>query len=354
MKTRSLGTFVISWSQTEVDGLPASPMAAMTVGAVWRWTGAAVRVDGQDQVLRLPEAEGAAEMRRRAARMVRRLIGLPTMPVRDAPAMESADDPLLERGFVVTDGRHRYAITLLDSPDSAVWLCMVVGALPPVDQDLWVVRVQPGRQTIEADPAGAVICFTPETRIATPSGGRCIATLQPGDLILTRDNGPQPIVWIGHRRVSGARLRMMPQLRPIRFRVGALGQGRPDADLLVSPQHRMLVRGRAAQALFNTDEVLVAAQDLLNHRSICIDHALRDVTYVHILLERHSVVWANGLESESFHPAQTALSMIDPDQRADLLHLMPGLADHPHSYGDPARRTVSAFEAALLRHDLVA
>ena len=44
--------------------------------------------------------------------------------------------------------------------------------------------------------------------------------------------------------MTGARLYAMPHLRPIRFRAGALGQGRPEDDLLVSPQHRMLVQGR--------------------------------------------------------------------------------------------------------------
>ena len=75
MNTGSLGTFVISWSQTEIDGLKAARMDLLTVGTVWRWTGTAVRVDGPQGLLRLNEAEGAAELRKRAARMVRRLVG---------------------------------------------------------------------------------------------------------------------------------------------------------------------------------------------------------------------------------------------------------------------------------------
>jgi len=146
----------------------------------------------------------------------------------------------------------------------------------------------------------------------------------------------------------------MPHLRPIRFRSGALGIGRPDGDLLVSPQHRMLVKGAAAQALFNTPEVLVAAENLVNDLSVTVDHELREVTYVHVLLERHNVVWANGLETESFHPSNTALEMIDDRQRAGLLAVLPGIADAPQSYGDYARRNISASEAAILRHDLAA
>ena len=75
MKTGSQGTFVISWSQTETDGLKAASLDVLAVGATWRWTGAPVRVDGPQGVLILTEAEGEADLRKRAARMVRRLIG---------------------------------------------------------------------------------------------------------------------------------------------------------------------------------------------------------------------------------------------------------------------------------------
>jgi len=166
--------------------------------------------------------------------------------------------------------------------------------------------------------------------------------------------GLLPVLWTGHRRMSGARLYAMPHLRPIRFRSGALGTGRPDQDLLVSPQHRMLVKGPSAQALFNTAEVLVAAEDLVNDHSVMVDRAVRDVVYVHVLLERHNIVWANGLETESFHPSNTALDMIEERQREGLLRLLPAIADNPQAYGDYARRNLSASEAAILRYDMAA
>jgi hypothetical protein len=116
----------------------------------------------------------------------------------------------------------------------------------------------------------------------------------------------------------------------------------------------MLVKGAAARALFNTSEVLVAAEDLLNDGSVVVDHALREVTYVHVLLEHHNIVWANGLETESFHPSNTALDMVDPLQREGLLNILPGIAVDPLAYGDYARRNISASEAAILRHELAA
>lgn len=282
MKTGSLGTFVISWSQTEVDGLKAASLDMLAVGVTWRWTGAAVRVDGPQGFLLLEGAEGGAELRKRAARMVRRLVGAAVS--RGAPTEEEIGVEMPDQGFVVTDGRNSYAVTVIPVPDTGAQLLMMVGELPPVDQDLWVVRaaVDTTRSQTAVRVAGGVICFTPDTRLATPQGPRPIRSLRAGDMILTRDNGPQQVLWTGHRRMSGARLYAMPHLRPIRFKANSMGLYRPDQDLLVSPQHRMLVKGAAAQALFNTDEVLAAAEDLTNDLTITVDHSLHEVTYVQI------------------------------------------------------------------------
>ena len=332
-------------------------MDLLSVGAAWRWTGTAVCVDGPQGLLLLEKAEGAADLRKRAARMVRRLVGV-AVGGDGAPqyVLDETFTDLPEQGFIVTDGHQSFTVTIISVPDTGAQLLMLVGDLPPCDQDLWVVRTAIDRthSGAGARAAGGVICFTPDTRVATPDGVQQIRHLRPGDMILTRDNGPQEVLWSGHRRMSGARLYAMPHLRPIRFRANSMGLYRPDEDLLVSPQHRMLVKGAAAQALFNTSEVLVAAEDLVNDATIVVDHVLREVTYVHILLEKHNIVWANGLETESFHPSNTALDTVDPVQREGLLHILPEIADNPHAYGDYARRNISGSEAAILRHELAA
>ncbi len=354
METGSSGTFVISWSQTETDGLKAAPLDILAVGATWRWTGAPVRVDGPQDVLRLDGAEGVAEMRRRAARSVRRLLGAAVGQDKACPAEDLGGEELADQSFVLTDGHQSYTVTLLAVPDTGAVLLMLVGEMPAPDTDLWVVRVAIDRARFVASgrSAGGVICFTPNTWISTPDGLRFIQDLRQGDLVLTRDNGPQPVLWRGFRRMTGARLHAMPHLRPIRLRSGALGPSRPDPDLLVSPQHRMLLKGRAAQALFNVDEVLVAAEDLVNDLTITVDRMVREVTYVHVLLDHHNIIWANGLETESFHPANAAPDSVDPGQREGLLGLFPALALNPHTYGDYARRNLTASEAAILRHDM--
>lgn len=356
MGTGGKATFVISWSQTEVDGVRAATLDLLTVGAAWRWTGKAVRIDAPAGVLLLEGAEGAADMRRRAARMVQRLIGAAVGGAAAGPEAPDESDDLADQCFLVTDGMQTHAVTILPVPDSGARLLMFHGEVPPADRDLWIVRAQIDRSGGAAGDraGGGVICFTPGTRILTPDGARLIDELRPGDLIQTKDNGAQEILWRGSRRMTGARLYAMPHLRPIRFRAGALGNGRPDGDLWVSPQHRMLVRGPAATALFNAPEVLVAAEDLVNDLSIAVDLAAREVTYIHLLLDSHNVIFANGMETESFHPSNTALDTIDPKDRAGLLALVPGIEVNPHSYGDYARRNLSSSEAAILRHESAA
>lgn len=354
MTTCVRGTFLVSWAQTQLGGEGAAPPEALVTGANWRWSGEAVRIDAPGHALELGAARDAGEDRRRAARIAHRLL---RSALGDAPTAGQAADPdeetLPDQGFVLTDGRESYVATLIEAPSNRARLLMFVDTLPPRDTDLWVVRIlsEPARRAAPEHSPGDVICFTPGTLIRAETGLRPIETLMPGDRVLTRDDGPQELLWIGHRRMTGARLYAMPDLRPIRIRAGALGIDHPEPDLLLSPQHRVLLRGRAAQRLFNTSEVLVAASDLVNSRSIVVDRALREVTYIHLLFERHQVIWANGLETESFHPANTSLDMIEEAQRASLLSLFPDLAVDPDAYGDFARRNLSDAEAALLRHD---
>jgi hypothetical protein len=351
MKTGLRGTFVISWAQTEVDGLEAAPIQSLTVGAAWAWRGDAVRVDGPSDVLRLDRADGEISLRKRAARMVRRLVGaaVENKALLDVP---DEQEPLMDSSFVATDGSQSYTVTVIEVGGGARPLLMFLDEMPPRNTDLWIVH-----HTLDAaimnpmgPSSGGVICFTPGTRIETPHGLRNVEDLREGDQVSTKDNGAQDISWIGSRKMTGARLFAMPKMRPIRIRAGALGVERPDQELLVSPEHRMLIRGEKARALFNTPEVLVSAKDLINGSTIAVDTQAREVTYIHLLLPRHQIVWANGVETESFHPANTALSTLDHGDRGRLLDEYPDLEYDPHTYGGYARRNLSRSEAAILAH----
>ena len=352
MKTGLCGTFVISWSQIEVDGLEAAPIQSLDVGTAWSWRGELVRVDGPSELLRLDNADGQENDRRRAARMVRRLVGAARNNSKNLLEIE-IQEPFMDSGFVVTDGAQSYTVTVIEVGHGAPPLLMFVDEIPPRDHDMWVVHHSLPRLNLDSSgpDAGGVICFTPGTRIETPDGPRLVEELHEGDYVQTKDNGAQEIQWIGSRRMSGARLFAMPKLRPIRFRSGALGIDRPDQELLVSPEHRMLVQGDVAQTLFNASEVLVSAKHLINNSTITVDLAVREITYYHLLLPQHQIVWANGVETESFHPASTALSTLDSDDRRRLIDLFPSLEYEPHLYGGSARRSLSASEAAILMHE---
>lgn len=338
------GTFVLAWGQTEIDGVRGAPVVALARGAVWRRHGEAVRIDGATGVLELGDALGARELRRRAARGLRKVLG----EVLDlGPGLPEPDDDG-ENGFVLTDGTRSFEAMLVHLPGRAEPLVVFANGLPPAGADLWVSEAG-GASVAAADPMRpGVICFTPGTLVRAEAGEIPVEALRPGDRIETRDNGLQEIQWIGGRRITGARLQAMPWLRPVRFRAGALGSGQPDRDLLVSPQHRVLIRGDAARALFNTEEVLVAASDLVNDRSILRDHSLRETHYVHLLTERHEVLWANGVATESFHPAGAGLDMIGKADLHALSAVRPELIGMPEAYGNWARRPLTAPEAALL------
>ncbi|NCM98085.1 MAG: hemolysin-type calcium-binding protein, partial [Rhodobacterales bacterium] len=118
-------------------------MDVVSVGAAWRWSGQPVRVDGLQGPLVLEAAEGAAEIRQRAAQMVRRLIGAGVASGRGTaapPALAVPGGDLPEQGFILTDGHVSYAATLIEVPDTGARLVMFLDQLPPREVDLWVVR----------------------------------------------------------------------------------------------------------------------------------------------------------------------------------------------------------------------
>jgi hypothetical protein len=295
------------------------------------------------------DATGPEDFRWRAVGAVRRLLGQSLPPVRPVSGTEFGD-VAVSRDFTVSCGRREYRVTLVEVPEAARPLLLFVGQTPPRNHPLRIVEgLYPATRVLSPVPeVGGVICFTPGTRLATPAGAVPVEALREGDMVDTADGGAQEILWIGQRRLSGAQMHAMPDLCPIRIRATALMDGRPDADLVVSPRHRILLKGRAADALFGTSEVLVAAEDLVNDFTVSRDRRLREVTYIHLLLPRHHVVWANGVETESFHPASTDLRTVDPLQFERLTRIVPGVEAHPRGYGEAVRRELSRTESRAL------
>ncbi len=187
-------------------------------------------------------------------------------------------------------------------------------------------------------------CFTAGTRVETPDGPRAVESLRPGDLVLTLDDGPQPVRWVGQRRLGLADLVADPSLEPVEIGAHALGKGVPDRRVRVSPQHRVLFGGAACELHFGEEEVLVAAIQMVGQPGI--SQRLRPVTYVHVMFDRHQIVQTHGLWSESFQPGERALDGLPDPQRDELLRLFPDLG-LPGSY-PAARMTLKSYEAQVL------
>ncbi|GLK63344.1 Hint domain-containing protein [Paracoccus kondratievae] len=189
-----------------------------------------------------------------------------------------------------------------------------------------------------------IFCFTRGALILTDNGEVKIEDLQVGDLVVTRDHGLQPIRWIGSRKLRSSELGVLPKLRPIRIKAGALGDGVPSSDLLVSPQHRVLVRSKIARKMFGTDEVLVAAKQLVLLDGIDIATDMQEVEYFHILFDRHEVVISNGAETESLFTGPEALKAVGQAALDEIFTLFPELAD-PDYVPQPARFLPSGRQA---------
>ncbi|NEY88832.1 Hint domain-containing protein [Tabrizicola oligotrophica] len=191
-----------------------------------------------------------------------------------------------------------------------------------------------------------VACFTPGTMILTDRGEVAVEGLQPGDRVLTRDNGYQVIRWAGRRDLDAADLAAEPRFNPVFIAAGALGAGLPQRDMQVSPQHRMLISGPKAELLFGEHEVLVAARHLVGLAGI-EQRLARRVSYIHILFDNHEILRADGAWSESFQPGELTLEAMDDGQRAEILDLFPELATDKAAF-PTARLALKAREARVL------
>lgn len=193
-------------------------------------------------------------------------------------------------------------------------------------------------------------CFTSGTRIATPRGEIAIEALQEGDRVITRDNGMQEIRWIGQKTVHQAALTAMPHLRPVLLRAGSLGHGLPQTDLLLSPNHRVLMMEDRVGMLFDETEVLSAVKHLTGRDGIDVVTA-DQVTYWHILFDNHEVILSNGAWTESFQPGDYSLKGIGDAQRREVLELFPQLSSRDGVQAfETARMTLKKYEARLLTH----
>ena len=171
-----------------------------------------------------------------------------------------------------------------------------------------------------------MVCFCDGTLIDTPDGPRLVEDLKIGDTLVT-SLGPDTLRWIGKRRVTAAERAENPRLHPVRITAGALGAGLPERDLRVSRQHRMLCRNRVVATMFGEPSVLVAAIRLVGLPGVTLEEDPGDVTYFHLALDRHEVIYAEGAPTESFRITANSLASLTEEGREELFTLFPALRD---------------------------
>jgi hypothetical protein len=188
-------------------------------------------------------------------------------------------------------------------------------------------------------------CFTPGTSILTATGNRPVEELRPGDLIVTRDRGLQPLRWVGEREVTGAALfATNGSMAPIIVPAGSFGPGLPARDLIVSPMHKLLLSGARLPLIIGTREALVPARHLIGYQGIFQRTGTTPVRYLHLLFDQHEVVFSAGTPTESLHPGSIGLHGFSKESRESLFLYRPELRADPNVYGPTARHVLTPQE----------
>lgn len=169
--------------------------------------------------------------------------------------------------------------------------------------------------------------------LRTPCGGRRIENIRKGDLVVTRDNGLQPVRLVWKRTVTAAEMAADPSLAPVRLRPRAIGPMMPQRDLLVGGGHRVLIPGWRLLDVPETTACLIPARDIAGvNDAAYIDRAADVVTYYNVVFDNHQVFAANGLPVESFLPTPSALCVLERDVTDDITRLFPELLKSPSAY----------------------
>lgn len=162
----------------------------------------------------------------------------------------------------------------------------------------------------------STVCYGVGSMIDTPLGPRPVEVLRPGDLVDTLDAGPLPVKWV--RSAPQPLENELEDNRPVLIKAGALGNGLPAQDLIVSSQHRILVGGRDQLDGTFPKECFAPAKALTNLTNVRFMRGKSEVTWVHFALEAHHVVRANGLYAESLFLGKMVVQGLGLSERRDV------------------------------------
>lgn len=171
------------------------------------------------------------------------------------------------------------------------------------------------------------LCFTAGTIVSTSRGAIAIEELQVGDLVQTLDHGFQPVRWIDSMTLTPDRARATPSLFPIKISRGTLGSNIPDRDIIVSPQHRILISSKIAERMFGDTSMLVPAKDLIDLKGVEPLKIENPVEYIHILFDSHEIIETSGLLSEALYLGDMSARALSHAARQEIMDLFPDILD---------------------------
>ncbi len=177
--------------------------------------------------------------------------------------------------------------------------------------------------TTTPTPYTTITCFVRGTLIETQNGMVPVEELRKGDNVLAADGKFKELRMSMSRSLSAHAVARNPKFAPVRIIAGALGNGLPTRDLLVSRQHRMLVSSKICQRMFGKHNVLLAAIRLTELPGIFVEQPLNGVEYFHLLFDRHEVIFAENAPSESFYPGPEAIKDLPSEAREEILAFFP-------------------------------
>ncbi len=179
------------------------------------------------------------------------------------------------------------------------------------------------------------VSFLRGTTISLADGRQvAIESLRPGDRVLTRDHGPQPLRWIAR-----ARLRADGTFAPVVITAGTLGN---NGDLVLSPHHRVFLYHRGGSGLDHTAELLVQAKHLVDGTRIFRRPGGYADCYS-LIFDRHEIVYAEGIPAESLLVSEAMLSRLPAALTDELKARFPGLSQRQHFGTEAGRQLLRAL-----------
>jgi len=183
--------------------------------------------------------------------------------------------------------------------------------------------------------------------LRTPCGPRRADAIRPGDLIVTRNNGLQPVRAVWKRTLTSADMTANSGRAPVHLKTRAIGPMMPSRDLLVSPAHRIVVPGYRLSDTDDRQTCLMQAGDWCEaSEQAWLDRNTAGLDMFTFVFDRHELFYASGLPVESFLPNAATLPALAVKLRQELLTLFPVLGTDPGAY--PAAKIPLALGASYL------